>query len=243
MLKLVFLFVLSFLGQTRGYLSLDQIKLVQSILKNRETPPLILEKTRKILYHHYYPWVMKETANFSKIHKKAIRRIVKPHSMQQYATLGFTKAIKNYKGSSAFHIYAKPYILGELYKGLTDSTVLKPYRHSQIMAQKNISILGIKNRKSLVSYENYWTFDKLHMKSTEGSRIYSDATRIETIRGLVDSMNLDMRHLFYLRYHSYDVSLRYPVAKICEILCISTETYRKRMNHILGYIRDHSTDP
>lgn len=158
--------------------------------------------------------------------------------MYMYAVQGFSKAIEHYNGSSAFHIYAKPYVQGELYRGLTDSTVLKPYRHSQIMSQKNSTTLRIRSKNTLISYENYWTFDKLLQE--KGDRIYSDPTRIELIRDSVESMDLEMRRLFYLRYHSFDLSLRYPIANICELLCISSETYRKRMNRIIHQIRDET---
>lgn len=235
-ISILFCGLFAFLGQTTGYLSLNQIRAMQYIIQNQETPPIILQKTKDILYHHYYPWVLKETQEFSKIHRKAIRRMVKPTSIHIYAIQGFSKAIERYNGSSAFHIYAKPYVQGELYRGLTDSTVLKPYRHSQIMSQKNSTSIGIRTKNTLVSYENYWTFDKLLQE--KGHRIYSDPTRIELIRDSVDSMDLEMRRLFYLRYHSFDLSLRYPIARICELLCISSETYRKRMNLITKQIRD-----
>jgi len=237
-ISVLFCGLFALLGQSMGYLSLDQVRSVQSILRNQETPPIILQKTKTILYHHYYPWVLKETKEFSKIHRKAIQQIVKPTSIDIYGLQGLSKAIKHYNGTSAFHIYAKPYVQGELYRGLTDSTVLKPYRHSQIISQKNNTIILMQNKQTLVSYSNYWTFDKLLQE--KGNRIYSDPTRIEMIRDSVDSMDPDMRRLFYLRYHSFDLSLRYPIAKICELLCISSETYRKRMNYIIAKIRNTS---
>jgi len=235
----ILLFVFAILGQAVGYLSTVQVHLIQSIISNSETPPIILKKTKQILYRHYYPWALKETKDFLTIHKKAVRSVVKPHSMQLYAMHGFSKAISNYNGSSPFHIYAKPYIFGELYKGLTESTLLKPYSHSQIMSQKNLSIIGMKNRRSLISYENYWTFDKLLRYSNHGFTKIDDSTRLEDIHDLVDSMGLENRHIFYLRYHYYDLTIRYPVRKICELLCISPETYRKRMNYVLEQIRNN----
>jgi DNA-directed RNA polymerase specialized sigma subunit len=233
------MFLVGILTSVIGYLNIDQIRLVQSILRSPRTPPTILSKTKKLLCTHYYPWVLKETRHFTKKHRKIIRNIVKPYSIHLYAIRGLNQAIDNYNGSSAFHVYAKPYIQGELYRGLTDSIVLKPYTHGQIMKQKNISAHLHQGKNRLVSYNEYWTFDKLLLWSTN-SRSQShggNKTRIETIREKVDILDIDSRKLFYLRYNYYDLSLKTPIAKICDLLCISQETYRKRMNHILDHLR------
>jgi DNA-directed RNA polymerase specialized sigma subunit len=222
----------------RGYLSVEQISLVQSIIRCPRTPPIILDKTKRILYQHYYPWVIKETREFTRIHKKAIRNIVKPHSMQLYAMHGFSKAIENYNGTSAFHLYAKLYIEGELYRGLTESAVLKPYTHSWVITNKNkTGIHSVKYRKSLVSYEEYWTFDKLVQNKKCGKNNFTDSTWVESIRDSVNGLSMEERRIFYLRYNYYDLSINKSVYKICELLCISQETYRKRMNAILDKIR------
>jgi hypothetical protein len=223
-----------------GYLNIEQIRLVQSIIRCPNTPPAILSKTKKLLCTHYYPWVLKETRHFTKRHRKTIQYIVKPHSMHLYAVRGLNRAINNYNGSSAFHVYAKPYIQGELYRGLTDSIVLKPYTHGQIMNQKNISSLVKKHqgKNHLVPYDQYWTFDKLLLWSSSSHPLsYGDKTRIEGIREKIDILDIDSRKLFYLRYNHYDLSLKHPVAKICDLLCISQETYRKGMNRILHHLR------
>lgn len=234
------MFFLGILSSITGYLNIEQIRLVQSIIRSPNTPPEILSKTKKLLSTHYYPWVLKETRHFTKTHRKTIKYIVKPHSIHLYAVRGLNQAINNYNGSSAFHVYAKPYIQGELYRGLTESIVLKPYTHGQIMSQKNISSIVKKHqgKNNIIPYDEYLTFDKLLLWSTSTRPLfYGDKTRIEGIREKVDILDLDSRRLFYLRYNHYDLSLKYPVAKICDLLCISQETYRKRMNRILDRIR------
>ena len=182
-----------------------QVEQIKRIMRHPDTPNEIKDKTRIILAKQYYPWVKKQTQIFIKNHYEIVKNIAKPHNLEGYAMVEYMKAIQRYNGTAEFSLYAKKYVEGGLFKGLTKS-----------MPQNKYSA----------------NMDKV--SSTLSS---NNDNQNQHIKDAVSEMDAEYRKLFYLRYDFATLAKKHPVAEICKIMGFSEETYRKKMNTILEYIR------
>lgn len=220
-----------------AYLSTSNLRVIQSIIKHPDSPDQIRQKAKQILCKSYLPWAYKQSKEFTQRHRKLLLGLVKPTPLIQYAMMGYLKSIEKYNGSAPFHLYAKHYIRGSMYRGLTELTPLKPYKHKDYYKYRQT----IKNDTAynrLVPYENYWTFDKLCVYGQDSICNTENLSRIEQVRLIVDQMDAGFRRLFYLRYDYVTLTIKMPIDNVCELMGFSNETYRKRMNVIMKYIRE-----
>ena len=243
------IFVLLDIPRISSYLAQPQLRIVQAIIKHPDSPEPIRKKAKQILFQSYLPWAYKQGHEFIRQHKTHANNIVKPNPLLQYAMSGYVKSIEKYNGSAPFHLYAKYYIQGSMYRGLTELTPLKPYKHSEYYAYRNhiknttgINVIGALTNR-LVAYEHYWTFDKLCLYGQESIRQIENRSRIEQIHMILDEMDGPFRRLFYLRYDYATLKIKTPIDKICVLMGYSHETYRKRMNAIMKHVREHVSDP
>lgn len=200
------LVIISFiLVSIHAHLKPIQVERIKYIIKHPYTPNEIKDKTRIILAKHYYPWVKKQTQLFVKNHYEIIKNIAKPHNLEGYAMVEYMKAIQRYNGTAEFSLYAKKYVEGGLFKGLTKSMPQSKY-------SKNM--------------------DKL-----SSTLIDNNNNNNQHIKDAISEMDTEYRKLFYLRYDFTTLSKKLSIAEICKIMGFSEETYRKKMNTILEYIR------
>ena len=80
--------------------------------------PSMMEKIGLIIYSRHQPLLKSTVHEFRRFHKFKCNHIP-TEDLEQYASMGLMHAIRNYNGKSLFHPYAKIYITGALYKGLT----------------------------------------------------------------------------------------------------------------------------
>jgi len=226
---------------TTAYLSINHLHIVQAIIKHPDSPEPIRKQAKQLLYKSYLPWVYKQTRVFVQSNQKHIQDMVEPVSLIQYAMSGYTKAIDRYNGSAPFHLYAEPYVRGSMYRGLTDLTVLKPFKHSSYRKYRAYQNTSKTSTHALVPYENYWTFDRLCSNNGHNMDV-EDASRIDRIHWAVDELDSIHRRQFYLRYDYSTLTIKWTIDKICILLGISHETYRKRMNAILYHIKNRLPD-
>lgn len=200
----VLIIISMILVSIHAHLKPIQVEQIKRIMRHPDTPNEIKDKTRIILAKQYYPWVKKQTQIFVKNHYAIIKNIAKPHNLEGYAMVEYMKAIQKYNGTAEFSLYAKKYVEGGLFKGLTKS-----------MPQKKYSA----------------NMDKV------SSTLSSNNDKTQHIKDAVSAMDAEYRKLFYLRYDFTTLAKKHSVAEICKIMGFSEETYRKRMNTILEYIR------
>lgn len=238
--------VLLHIQTASSYLSIPQIRVVQAIIKHPDSPSSIRQKAKQILCKSYLPWAYKQGHNFIRQHSDKVDRIVKPHSLITYAMIGYLKGIENYNGLVPFHLYAKYYIQGSMYRGLTDLTPLKPYKHGEYYEYRDRMKKGTADpnwrSNRLVPYENYWTFDKISVYGQESIRQIENRSYIEQICAIIDQMDAPLRRMFYLRYDYTTLMVKTPIDDICQLMGFSHETYRKRMNRIIKQLREQVTD-
>ncbi len=207
-----------------GFLNKIQLKYVKHILSSPETTDEIKEATREILVENYQPWLRNHYKSFIRQHAKTMNCIY-VRELYQYAIYGLLDSLRAYNGSVGLHKYADKFVFGQMYKGMNELSILQPLKFSQ-MKQGRRTLKPV-----LVSYDDYWMFDKLSLKSEK-----TKDTIVNDVQEILRCSPGEYRRLFYLRYDYNTLDTVRPIEDICELEAFSQETYRKKMNAILRYI-------
>jgi RNA polymerase sigma factor (sigma-70 family) len=226
---------------SKAFLSYSQKRMITNIIQNEDVPIEIKNKTKEIIAINYIPWALSQYNKFvnknrSYLHKKHIPL----NDLRQYAIIGILKAVEKYNCSVDFTVYAEKYVLGTLHQGVTDLLPLRPISHSLRMNGKDVPTISF-------AHENTWMFDKLYksksrdttdiiMKSED--KYISRKIEIERINNIVKQLTPYENKLFYYRYSKDTLREIRTVANVAELMCCSTETYRKKMNKIIEKIRN-----
>ena len=185
----------------------------------------IKQATKEILMENYQPWLKNQYKSFIRQNAKTMNRIY-VRELYQYATYGLLESLRAYNGSVGLHKYATKFVHGQMYKGMNELAIMKPLKLHE--AKRGIRL----PKPRLVSYDEYWMFDKLN------DDISANITPqiIENIKEILESSPGEYRRLFYLRYDYNTLGIIRSIAQICEIESYSDETYRKKMKTIIQYI-------
>jgi hypothetical protein len=223
----LFLFVFVYiLGVGYGYLNKIQLKYVKYILGSPESPEEIKQSTRELLVENYQPWLKNQYKSFIRQYGKTMNRVY-VRELYQYAIYGLLESLRAYNGSVGLHKYADKFVFGQMYKGMNDLSILQPLKYSQIK-QGHRTLKPI-----LVSYNDYWMFDKLAQTQTA----HQKSNIVKNIKEILESSPGSYRRLFYLRYDYSTLYIIRSIKDICTLESFSEETYRKKMNAILLYIK------
>lgn len=219
-----------------AYLDNKQISYVRNILTHPHTPEYMRNQTQQVLFNAYRPWLHKQVRSFRETHYITNRR---RDDLYHYAALGLLQAIQKFDGKSSLVKYAEKHVDGQLRLGLLEMTPMKPLNHYQTYI-KHYKIL----KPGLVSYENYWVFDKEWNRRRNANCDSKHDKEIEEIINIVLTMPSKYSTVFFSRYDSVDLSKNNrTVASICSELGFSHETYRKRMSTVKTFIKyrlDHT---
>ena len=115
----------------------------------------------RLLFAHYTPLVYRECQDFVSFHRFKTKLLDKS-DLTHYGLIGLYHATRKYNGRSNFYKYARVYIRGSLYKGLT-----KHYPISKIPPKKRKE----SKSKKFDSYDNDDTdswFDNVYLGNYEG---------------------------------------------------------------------------
>jgi DNA-directed RNA polymerase specialized sigma24 family protein len=213
-----------------AYLDTKQISYVRNILTHPHTSEYMRNQTQEVLFDAYKPWLHKQVRFFREKHH-ASNRVC--DDLYHYAALGLLQSIQKFDGKSSLVKYAEKYVDGQLRLGLLEMTPMKPLNHYQTYI-KHYKIL----KPGLVSYENYWVFDKEWTRRQNAHCESKYRDEVETIIKIVLSMPSKYSTVFFSRYDYVDLSKKdRTVASICSELGFSTETYRKRMRTVKQFIK------
>jgi len=213
-----------------AYLDHGQISCIRAILTHPHTPEYMRNKTQEVLFNAYKPWLHKQVRFFRESHYASNRA---RDDLYHYAALGLLQAIQKFDGKSSLVKYAEKHVDGQLRLGLLEMTPMKPLNHYQTYI-KHYKIL----KPGLVSYENYWVFDKEWNRRRNANCDSTNRDEIEEIINIVLTMPSKYSTVFFSRYDSVDLSKKdRTVASICSELGFSTETYRKRMRTVKQFIK------
>lgn len=224
---LSFFFTINFIS---CYLTHFQKITIQKILSNTETPIIVKQKVKRIVFFHYLPWLKKEHRNFchnngslmafldfNSIHKKTFS-YDKKEELYQYMLIGFLKALKNFNGNfNTLTRYVDPFLKNEIYKGIKISTKQNKYREfmesnvDDYKRKKELQIL-----KDSIFLQNDIKMQHIH-KILYNPVIITD----------------EERKLMFHRYHLINLKKKATIKQVCDIMHFSEETYRKRHNKII----------
>jgi len=200
-----------------------QLNLIKTILQNKQTPEYMAFESRKILAKHYIPFAFKEFRNFTVRNKKYIEN-VSLHDLRQYALLGLCRASTTYDGRTSFANYSKKFILGFLHQGVTVLEPLSPRTKEERLSGKKLPVIIWET--NVVD----WHPD-LRKSSTN---IYSN--EIEYIKNVINKQTPFEKQMFYYRYSSETLKKIRKISEVSQLLSISDETFRKKMNTLLKKI-------
>jgi hypothetical protein len=146
---------------TNRYINKEQWKKIKEILQHPETTPVMKSQLHNQIYNHYHKWAQYKAYQFKKYHSHKCRAI----SLQElniYSQRGLYQAIQKYNGRSRFLSYANLFVMGELYRGMTE---LQPVTllSKSIRRRKPKPTPAQKRRRSETQFvgENEWLWDKL----------------------------------------------------------------------------------
>ena len=208
-----------------GFLNKIQLKYTKFILGSPDVADDIKQATREILMENYQPWLRNQYKSFIRQNAKTMNRIY-VRELYQYATYGLLESLQAYNGSAGLHKYAAKFVHGQMYRGVNELAIMKPLK----LHEAKSGMRALKPR--LVSYDEYWMFDKL----TEDTITNSTPQIIQNIREIMESAPGEYRRLFYLRYDYNTMGTVRTIADICDLEAYSEETYRKKMKTIVQYL-------
>ena len=225
---------------SNAFLSYSQKRMITNIIQNEDVPIEIKNKTKEIIAINYIPWALSQYKIFvNKNRSYLYKKHIPLNDLRQYAIIGMIKAVEKYNGSVDFTVYAEKYVLGTLHQGVTDLLPLRPISHSLRMNGKNVPTITF-------AHENTWMFDKLYKSNKyddtniilkNEDKYISRKNEIERINNIVKQLTPYENKLFYYRYSKDTLREIRTVVAVAELMCCSTETYRKKMNKIIEKIR------
>jgi len=219
--------IASDISNSFGYLNKIQLQYTKYILSSPGVPEHIRDATKNILIENYQPWLKNQYKSFVRQHTKSMNPVY-VKELYQYAIYGLLESLQAYDGSTKLHVYANKFVHGKMYAGMNELAILKPI--SLYNAKKGTRSL----KPVLVSCDDYWMFDKL----IKNSNCISPKKTPDDIREIIRCAPNDYRRLFWLRYDPTSLDVIRDISTICEIEGYSYETYRKKMNAVLEYIRE-----
>ena len=228
-----------------SYLSPVQLSYIHKILTHPNTPLDIRNKTKEILFTEYYAWLKKQVRQFSESNYYS-RNPVTTDELYQYASKGLLRAIDNFDGKRSLAQYAEKYVIGEMHTGLLELIPLRPMNKYQKYIKKE-KVLN----PTILPPENYWIFDKCREYTDRnkdpvsvngylrdgGQCFCQESETVYNIKSIVLELSEEEQKIFFSRYDFETLGTKHTIDELCEILEISHETYRRRMNIIKKYIK------
>lgn len=222
MIKLIIILFTIIINAT-AYFTMQQQHIIHKLFLNPKTPPSIKHKLKRVVFYNYLPWIKKQYSTFAHKNKNLLKytyyngittKTNNNDELLQFAFIGFAKAMQRFNGNcSTITNYAHPFIIHELYRGVTISTY-----------NSRITSICINNYKKEATLND------------------ENKNRLEQIQKIINIINspyitLSQKQLFYCRYERYTLKKIRTVRNVSFIMGFSEETYRKNMNEILDIIR------
>jgi hypothetical protein len=231
-------------------LNTEQIQLIKTIIKNKNTTIKMREKINYILYNYYKPFAIKKSVEFKSYHKhKCIN--VDISELVNYSYEGLYRAILVYNGNSDFIKFISIFINGNLYKCMTESQSLNIIPKSYKRRKNYIKILQKKDKtrnynknniKIHLVGSNKWILEK-NILNKYSSNSNSNIDKIieedfykniwQKINGYDDSIKL----IFNYKYDFYFNKIN-SNKKISKLLNCCEETVRLKINKVKNDLKN-----
>ena len=204
-----------------AYIQPQQFDIIRKIMSNSETPIEIKVKTRRILIKNYLSYALSLSRTFRKNLKSKKYIINNAKDLNQYAVQGLVHSVRRYNGQINLYPYAKKYIMGYLYYGITELSPLKQLSHYERYTKK------IRLPATHLS-SDIWYYDKLsepsnHNKLCEKARdIYNE----------ISMLTPKQKQILFYRYDPITLKKKRTWKEVANLMACSTETLRKKVKEI-----------
>lgn len=227
--KIYFIILFPFLRSILAILTNQQWKYIEKCLQHPElTPELRNEIDRSIFYHHI-PLAKKRCNDFTTFHKYKTK-FVQKDDLHFHSISGLYHAVRKYNGRNNFVKFAKIYIDGSLYKGLT-----KHYPITQITAKERSKHKGETSFKNFDSIRDkttnlYLGTNQWHpLKSTMNYLPYNfPVERYMQKWDIIHNMSPFLCELFHLKF-DFEFNVIESNKNLGVYYCCSEETIRKNV--------------
>jgi len=216
-----------------SYLDKTQWKYIHSILAYKTKTTFCQEKIQKInniIYVNYFPWATAYARQFKQFHYHKCKEIPQ-QELNLYALTGLNKAIQKYQPTkyenATFSSYAKKYIIGELYLGMTE---LQPLT----IVPKSERKKGALTRKRPIDSSLFFLMgdDEYLVDECNNRNNHMQPTRIqcENMWLQIDSANCSIlvKQMIHLKF-SFDFNKINSNQKIAKLLGYSEEYVRQEL--------------
>jgi RNA polymerase sigma factor (sigma-70 family) len=216
------------------------MNLITNLIKNPKLSQNERQITNKILYLSYEKWAIKKAIEFKKYHYFKCKN-VNINDLIISSKFALFQSIKKYNGNSKFIYFSEIYIKSELLKTLTDSfslsTVPKYIRKKNKNNFTEKEILKYKKILStrLVSYSDYWKFDKYVKNYQTNLDLIEINENKEKVWEKIKKLDTFQQKIFYLKY-DLDFNKINSNKNISEIIGCSEENIRLTINKIKNFI-------
>lgn len=232
----IFPFCIIILVICEGYILPKQWKIIEHYLKKKDLQPEIKNEIENIIFKNYLPLAYRTSLEFTKYHKKKCL-LVNNYDLKLYSIFGLYQAVKKYNGKSNFYQYAKIYIKGALYTGLTE---LYPISKEKKTNRRRKRQKYSNNYDDLYQFNNFYLgkYDKL-----ESSLDYQNKEKYYIFWEKIQSVDSSpfSRRLFNQKF-SFEFENIYSNRYLSELNSCSEETVRKNIHNLIMNVTMNLTD-
>lgn len=212
---LILLITLINLSNSLKFLTKNNWIILRNYIKSPETTESMREKVNLILFHRHLPKVDKKIDDFKRFHFKKCLHIDK-NDFKVCAYKSFYDCIKKYNGDFTFYYYSDIYIMGSLYKVMTE--------------QYPISKIAKYNRKkSIFKRDEQITFEpNVYLGNNDyiSSNLNKNDDSYKNIWFKIDEFEPFVRKIFYYKF-DFKLNKIRSNYHISQLMCCSEENVRR----------------
>jgi len=214
----LYLFFSFLLLPSLAYLYPPQLTLIRSIMSNPETPPLIRVKTQRVLIRHHLGYAIALSQQFRRNLKS--KKYITNHArdLQQYAIHGLVVAVRRYDGRINLLPFARKYIMGYMYYGITELSPLRSLTHYERYTKK------IKIPPTYLS-SDLWFYDK----SSNCFDNKNNENNADKVYDKIRQMTMEQKMILGYRYDLITFQVKRSWIEVAQLMGCSVETIRKRL--------------
>jgi len=216
---------------TTLYISTSQWSMIQKLLDNKQLTSQMRSTIDTILFRYYDDWSYNTAKEFKTFHKHKCNHIP-VDELHMYARMGLMNAIRNYKGKSVFSNYARIYIKGELYRGMTE---LHPLTSISAKDRKN-KTLSFTNKDKLNTYfvnDKEWMLEKIYYdKNIESPNEMLTRQIIKDKWNAIHcELDIKSQRMIYYKF-DYEWNTIRTNKEVAELMVCSEEHVRKTLKNL-----------
>uniref|UniRef100_A0A6C0I524 Sigma-70 region domain containing protein n=1 Tax=viral metagenome TaxID=1070528 RepID=A0A6C0I524_9ZZZZ len=187
-------------------------------MSNKATSPIVREKVQNILITNYLGYAKALSNELQRNLRSKGYLINGGQDLEEYAIQGLVLAVRRFDGRANLDTYARKYILGQLYLGITDLSPLKQLSHYERFVKK------IRMPSPHLS-SDIWFYDKMQKDIINNNNIED---KIRFHEWLIN-LPAEYKEILGYRYDLITFKKKRTWSKVANIMGYTRETLRKKM--------------